>query len=730
MAAPVLGQPAHIVLEDSNMANPAELVMTLDNDTDIVSRDVLMTLNRGALKQALSTSNSPEDLGVLETRLCSVVVRTIQSNETDSKHLVAVCDTAKILLKNLRSSTVPEVWTQIYEAASQLFERGKAKSGRVILKNLISILPPGTVGIGIQHAVLSGALDTLMAFNPLQSLVFSAVVIDQFLSTSTSLGQFLEMVSFTLTRVGHSWVAYLEQLGVGELAKNNLGTILEGSGDQSFQDARSQACISSMIATLLISAAHTESPTAIAHLLQTFMAKLKLSDVELMSCEKIDWVLILQDLLRAHPQSLDKLAIHTFPVLYKVDGASFISLVRNSSDLQEPEMLLDHRILLLLAVISYLMKVGHIGEYSGLEEMFGSAFGCDSYLGSSTGEIIRSLSQHNNPAIRIRVMSLWVASEKTRNGIPPIVFGYIEQGLPHIHNLHDSQLRNDALHLMKQVIDRTTGEFERIDRARVPQNLEAHQERDRYMVFARWYINYLFEELFPTASYQRHFFALKIILHVFEYLTQKPDLPVSGGRSFPFAEIFEMSSQSVLFDLLFDPFEDVRQLASRVLRLHISFFVTKKLDDRKILSSLEHWPQKLLDEALTMRPNQPRDPFLDNHGQNARLAVRSAFKLLQPAFWYNRISIAARLASQTNRANHADGLGRLLELYFSLLTDDSYQKRVWSDVSGGSKNVGSLGVEVIYGIVRLVKNGLSSGGTSLNVPVEDVPLHGCLYGLR
>lgn len=137
-------------------------------------------------------------------------------------------------------------------------------------------------------------------------------------------------------------------------------------------------------------------------------------------------------------------------------------------------------------------------------------------------------------------------------------------------------------------------------------SLGAHED------FFRWYLEFLRQELVPTASYQRHITALRSLGNVLKL----------GRESLNSVEQSICQDPQwirIFLDLVMDPFDDVRETATNLLML----FSTEAVRTRTDYGSAEITPLGILGEFCTR---------------------------------------AADLASRTSRADHSDGAARSLGL--------------------------------------------------------------------
>lgn len=144
--------------------------------------------------------------------------------------------------------------------------------------------------------------------------------------------------------------------------------------------------------------------------------------------------------------------------------------------------------------------------------------------------------------------------------------------------------------------------------------------------FLKWYLAFLCEELVPTASYQRHIASLKALGHILRIEGETNKTWETADDQTIFFDVFDDKWIRALFDLLMDPFEDVRDFASLVLK---SIFSDTRY--RKFSLSV---------------------------GGDKQDASKELRELSQSA---------NDLARRTARADHADGVARVNQLLYRFL---------------------------------------------------------------
>lgn len=189
--------------------------------------------------------------------------------------------------------------------------------------------------------------------------------------------------------------------------------------------------------------------------------------------------------------------------------------------------------------------------------------------------------------------------------------------------------------------------------------LESHIE------FKDWYLDFMEEELAPTASYQRHITALRAIMSW--PAMNLPNRICSYDYSRPIESNFQITR--LVLDLVADPFEEVRICAAQILR---SIGTTPGTD------------KKSRETAFANNPS------------------------LDPKIVFEFISRVERASRRTGRADMADGLARAQELYCSLT----------ATAADGS------GQAYLSGMVSNLEDSISTAQTNLASAVRGSPVHG------
>ncbi|KAL1874253.1 hypothetical protein Daus18300_003617 [Diaporthe australafricana] len=254
------------------------------------------------------------------------------------------------------------------------------------------------------------------------------------------------------------------------------------------------------------------------------------------------------------------------------------------------------------------------------------------------GTIVERFLMHNSYDVRSFAMSLLITSSSSTRPYSMMAFELLRKHLPSCHADPDAKFRHEILGQSKNMLKRIKGAVSILEKdlARIRNKASPSQAREptvnthrskgakeisnagetwlrdtlsAHHKFLGFYLQFLRQELAPTASYQRHITALKALL------------PILNGKESPSAaeQNIYKDPQWIrsIKDLIMDPFDDVRETATTLLMLFPSEATRMEV---------------VFDEKLP--PTTP-------------LAMLVEFS-----------SRAAVQASRTSRADHSDGAAR------------------------------------------------------------------------
>lgn len=265
----------------------------------------------------------------------------------------------------------------------------------------------------------------------------------------------------------------------------------------------------------------------------------------------------------------------------------------------------------------------------------------------------------------MRALSAILQSSSTVAPLSSEVFSCLTSSIWHLHMEVDPKSRNNFIALAKELfcrVMRATWSSENntywcknaLSHGRTTEHsslgvdqsgLIEHRSKvkkevhDRHLNFLRLYMQFLANELLPTASYQRHITALHILSSSLQCASSRYARPSPGILLFdkaikwPGYHSYIRSILRPLFDLIMDPFDDVRSIAE---------------------SSL-----------LTILEGSWKPCFKIHEGDAAQEAIPNA---IQPQDEKNHLQLpqillrAHHTLRTTGRADHADGVARLHSL--------------------------------------------------------------------
>ena len=287
-----------------------------------------------------------------------------------------------------------------------------------------------------------------------------------------------------------------------------------------------------------------------------------------------------------------------------------------------------------------------------------------------------SLLAHSSSAVRLAALSLLVSSSASSSPLCRRALRRMRQCIPYFHVEANAKPRNEFIALMKKLCMRIrSATLSLLRRDQNTYNVTGAQTSsaahfsarldgegpvssgnvteqalndmyilDEHLAFRKWYMVFLLQELRPTATYQSHITALKVLSFLIEQTTALRNTPSRSHNDYISAlneDLPESLFVRPLTELLLDPFDDVRQAANRVFDLHLSTNSTPQTREER-------------DDGQDLR-NQEAVYEIDNDDDYRKANESILFNLI-------RAEDRARI---TGRADHADGLGRLYNLLFT-----------------------------------------------------------------
>lgn len=267
---------------------------------------------------------------------------------------------------------------------------------------------------------------------------------------------------------------------------------------------------------------------------------------------------------------------------------------------------------------------------------------------------------HSSAAVRIKAYELIFTSAETTTPIRSCALQLLLKNLAYLHGDTEPGNRGEISGITKVMVHRL--ERSSVFRAKCLakpdltdiQCTEHKNELKQHQYFIERFISFLEDELGPNCSYPRHISALRALELLLETAFESSDPPklITEANQVPpswpakgFLHCQSMIPE--LWNLALNPFEEVRATSGLLLRLlyenaelPAQTYFYNTVDDRRLRSLAQNTTKPLSLEAQ-----------------------RTKIHLYEISCLVRDINAMAAL---TNRADHADGLGRLLGLQYHL----------------------------------------------------------------
>lgn len=401
------------------------------------------------------------------------------------------------------------------------------------------------------------------------------------------------------------------------------------------------------------------------------------------------WLLVF---VTKEPSLVERIKNYVFLPLFKIDRKEallFLQKMNNDQPVSASAKLhVDIPALIQLAALETGKRVGLVEE-PDLDSDGAAESGGNSIVLQE--EVLESVLGHPSHEVRSLAFSILIASPSTTKPYSLRALQLLQEHLGAFFADPDAKFRVDvsarardmfkrirgAISVLKRSIPRVRAKAAKAKKsesdtpALYKTNLIALPEESLLQClayheeFLRWYLGFLCEELVPTASYQRHIASLKALGHILRMEGEKSKAWETADDQTLFFDAFDDKWTRALFDLLMDPFEDVRDVASTVLT---SIFA----DQRYRKFSLH----------------------ADSEAQN-------------PAKELRELSHRANdLARRTARADHADGVARVNQLLYRFLTTPAER------------------IALLSGMIGELENKIAQAEADLGRAVLEAPVHG------
>ncbi|KAH8890911.1 hypothetical protein GQ53DRAFT_841869 [Thozetella sp. PMI_491] len=301
------------------------------------------------------------------------------------------------------------------------------------------------------------------------------------------------------------------------------------------------------------------------------------------------WQEWLQEATSRNPTILEDMKNYVLVPLFQTERASALAFLEYLNRAELPSSLegrdaADPSLLFRLSALELGKKSGLVDEPSDQSQQSSSTSKI-----ALDGTLLAALLVHPSNTIRCCAFSLLVCSPSTTTALSPTALELLRKHLGPFLADYDPKLRyeiqgytNKLVRRVKNVINVARRTLQRLgaDQSQLSQPPkikfgpeaaikgaeEATAILETHSAFLVWYLTFLKEQLVPTASYQRHVSGLKCLTAVLK--VAKPEIGTAEESIDP-AVLATVSSDPtwirLLFDLILDPFDDVRENATQVL---------------------------------------------------------------------------------------------------------------------------------------------------------------------
>ncbi|OAA74099.1 HEAT repeat protein [Cordyceps fumosorosea ARSEF 2679] len=411
------------------------------------------------------------------------------------------------------------------------------------------------------------------------------------------------------------------------------------------------------------------------------------------------WHSWLLEFVTKEPSLVERIKNYVFLPLFKIDRKEallFLQKMNNDRLVSASEKLhVDIPALIHLAALETGKRVGLVEEPDLDSDSQAQTDGGSIVLQE---EVLESVLGHPSHEVRSLVFSILISSPSTTKPYSPRALQLLQKHLGAFFADPDAKFRVDVSARARDMFKRVRGAISVLKRSIPRVRAKAAKEKKReaateapapamyrtnlitlpeeslvqcltyHEEFLKWYLEFLCEELVPTASYQRHIASLKALGHILRMEGEKGKAWETADDQTLLFDVFDGKWIRALFDLLMDPFEDVREVTSTVLK-----FIFADARYRR----------------FSLRAADAESSTQDAAADLCELSRR-----------------ANDLARRTARADHADGAARVNQLLYRFL--DTPAERI----------------ALLSGMIDELERKIALAEADLGRAVLEAPVHG------
>ncbi|EED19802.1 HEAT repeat protein [Talaromyces stipitatus ATCC 10500] len=661
-------------------------IKSFPTSIQLVPEEVLSRICKGPLRAFLQDCRDEQQVKcVWDSLFLTFSTRSVSKGQTQ-----AACNAVIHFLETASSSSIPstkdlaysdQIWLAVFEVVLTRFDDTTPKPMKQVLSGLFKFLKrhPDTVETRrIQVGLIDKMMPSIILADPRSRLKSSLVALERLLRESgIPVSAFMSLIHDWL--IGHygDWqplyAQHCQALSVDISPFNGTG--------MRYDDVRIgvKHSVSTIFSLAILIHAKEQGFMLVGGSLMAYLYKK--AGQEIKDCGQscypmMSWIRPSKRIMLENMDCLELFSRSILLPLLETDIKGFRAFIGELpldpvlSGNMEGDWTVDEFILLFSA-LGVGKKIGFVHE-DQFEKRTAATRNADVVeVLILKSDILGRFLLYNEPRVRLLALSLLTTAPVLSKPISAIALKSIAEGLFFMHADSDSYIRQETMSLMRKLMLRLRGPG-------VQKDFMEKEGKDSKLFMER-YVDFLENELLPTASYQRHISALKSISLVLKTGVDPnaPNVPHEDQMLWRYkVNVLRPSLFRLLVDLLLDPFEEVRATALYLIGL---------------------FPSHLSTEA-------------DNNGFN--VAERLVTALLR----------AEALASKTSRADHADTVARLYHSLYSTAKDGNNPEAAdsWFSTKAG----------VVNEILRRLEAKLSQETGPFQPSVRDGPLHGYTSAIR
>ncbi|EAS34462.3 HEAT repeat protein [Coccidioides immitis RS] len=673
----------------------------LDREVFVVPEQVLKDITKGPLRSFILQSRDIQQL--LQVWKC--LLHTFAAANLPGSHNTAICNAVSAYLESALKSDYEELrhfvlsketWISVFEDFLDRYQNGRPKPMKQVLGTLIMILSKymdaATSRLVCEH-IARITVPTIILFEPRSRLKASLVSLESLIrKEAVNVVDWLHSAEEWLWANHSSWIPLLGEYCTD--LKVPLTRLADEETRRDISPGSLHLYAARILCLVLLLNTHNRDISLPAGMLfSQLCCRLKsvaaAYEFRYYANDDPFWVAPLKYVSLMNLDCLDPIANHVLFPLFKTEPKDFLSFVStlplDSIRSKTRSKASNEEYTLLFAILERGKELGLVHDKEDLEKLSPAVAKSSILLDSRD---YKHFLVHADENIRIPALSLLTTDPATAKPFSPFTFQILTDTLPYIHAETDSNTRSQLLSILRRLTIRLRGSSTTIqapsDGSPELENAQLNQKvitTPNAKTFLYWYIDFLENELRPTASYQRHILALKVFLLLLQSgvdnRIDRAHFSKLGQeqQTWRFTiEVFRPGLFRAIADLLLDPYDDVREASMMLLRL---------------------FPGGLLQTRSEATGPSPYSQLVA------------------------AVSRAEDMAGHTSRADHSDTVGRLHRLLFDF---------------AGVIDIDSSPNRTPYGIVdNLLLNleqSISCSVKSFHATLHNTPLQGHVSALR